>query len=100
MMGALVAGCARGGEKKAMMTEEDTRQAARRFYETLNQAMRTGEMGLLDVILARNVVDHDPTPGMGPGREGIKHAFAEFRVKFPDYRAALDDLIVEGAKPA
>jgi predicted SnoaL-like aldol condensation-catalyzing enzyme len=93
----VAASCARPG---GSMTKEDTRRAARRFYETLNQAMSSGDMGLLDAVLAPSVVDHDPTPGMAPGREGIKRAFAEFRAAFPDYHGSIDDLIVEDDKAA
>jgi len=82
------------------MTDEDTRRAARRFYETLNQALATGDMALLDTVLAPGVVDHNPTPGMAPGRDGIKRAFAELRATFPDYRGSIDDLIADGDKAA
>jgi predicted SnoaL-like aldol condensation-catalyzing enzyme len=82
------------------MTDNDTRRAARAFYETLNRAMSSGDMDLLDEALAPNVVDHNPTPGMAPGREGIKRAFADLRSTFPDYHGSIDDLIVEGGKAA
>jgi predicted SnoaL-like aldol condensation-catalyzing enzyme len=95
---ALAAGCARPGEHS--MTDEDTRLAARRFYETLNEAMRTGNTDLLDGVIAPKAVDHDPLPGMAPGREGIKRAFGEFRAKFPDYHGSVEDLIADGDKAA
>jgi predicted SnoaL-like aldol condensation-catalyzing enzyme len=95
----LVAGCARRPEA-TMTNNEDTRRAARRFYEIVNQAMRTGDMAALDRVIAPAAVDHDPVPGMAPGREGIKRAFADFRATFPDYRADVDDLLVEGDKAA
>jgi ketosteroid isomerase-like protein len=90
---------ARRAPESTVMTE-DTRRAARRFYETLNRALETGDVTLLDPLLAGDVVDHDPTPGMAPGREGVKRAFAELRAAFPDYRGTVEDLIVEGDKAA
>jgi predicted SnoaL-like aldol condensation-catalyzing enzyme len=79
---------------------ENTRQLARRFYEIVNQAMRTGDVGLFDSVLAPTAVDHDPTPGMAPGREGIKRAFAEVQQRFRDYRGEVQDIMVEGDKAA
>jgi predicted ester cyclase len=97
-IGWLVAGCIPQTGEPTMT--EDTKRAARRFYETLNQAVRTGDMALLDSVLAPDVVDHNPTPDMAPGREGIKRAFAEFRATFPDFQTTVDDLIAEGDKAA
>jgi ketosteroid isomerase-like protein len=82
------------------MTNEETRHAAHRFYDTVNEAMRTGNMALFDAVVALQAVDHDPVPGMAPGREGIKRAFAESRAIFLDYRGNVDDVIVEGDKAA
>jgi steroid delta-isomerase-like uncharacterized protein len=80
-------------------TQEPKRLAAR-FYETVNEAVRTGNMALLDALLAPDAVDHNPTPGQGPGREGITLAFAEFRRAFPDMRMAVEDMLAEGDKVA
>src|SRR5258708_4436191 len=85
------AGCARRGGDS--MTNEETRHAAHRFYDTVNEAMRTGNMALFDAVVAPQAVDHDPVPGMAPGREGIKRAFAESRAIFLDYRGNVDDVI-------
>lgn len=78
----------------------DTRRAAHRFYDAVNQAMTSGDMAVFDEVLAPNVVDHNPTPGMAPGRDGIRRAFAELRAAFPDYHATVEDVIVEGNKAA
>lgn len=96
---ALVAGCRRQ-EGRAMPTTEDTRSAVQRFYETLNRALSSGDVSLLDALLAPDVVDHDPIPGMTPGREGVKRAFADLRAAFPDYRGTVEDVVVEGDKAA
>jgi predicted ester cyclase len=45
-------------------------------------------------------VDHNPTPGQAPGREGIKQAFAEFRRAFPDMQMRVEDMLAEGDKVA
>jgi steroid delta-isomerase-like uncharacterized protein len=78
----------------------DSKRAAARFYEQINAAIRTGDVSLLDAVLLPNAVDHNPAPGQGPGREGIKAAFAESREAFPDFRVTVEDMIAEGDKVA
>lgn len=62
--------------------------------------MRTGRFEVLDVALAPDAIDHNPVPGMAPGREGIKKAFAEGRDAFPDQHVTVDDMVAEGDKVA
>jgi predicted ester cyclase len=82
------------------MQTQETKRAAERFYEKVNEAMRTGNVALLDEVLAPDAVDHNPTPGQGPGREGIKKAFAEGRDAFSDMRMTVLDMVAEGHKVA
>jgi predicted SnoaL-like aldol condensation-catalyzing enzyme len=89
----LAIGCARStglGEG-----DEDTRRAALRFYDVVNEVMRSGDTTAFDAVLAPQAVDHDPTPGMAPGREGIKRAFAELRAAYPDYRVAVEYVLAK-----
>jgi steroid delta-isomerase-like uncharacterized protein len=77
---------------------KETKAAARRFYEVLNHALATGDLGALDEVLAPHAVDDNPTPGQASGRDGIKRAFGEFRLAFPDLRLTVEDMIAEGDK--
>ena len=89
----LALGCARStglGEG-----DDDTRRAALRFYDVVNQVMQSGDASAFDAVLAPDAVDHDPTPGMAPGREGIKRAFAELRAAYPDYRVQVEYVLAE-----
>ena len=79
---------------------EQTKADARRFYLHLNRALRTGNLAELDEVLAPDAVDHNPAPGMKPGREGIEAAFAELRLAFPDLAFTVEDVIAEGDKAA
>jgi predicted ester cyclase len=79
---------------------EETRAAARRFYETLNTAMRTGDMSQLEDVVAVDAVDHVPVQGMKPGRAGIVEAFTEMRGEFPDATFTIEDIVAEGDKAA
>lgn len=82
------------------MQGRETKRAAERFYATLNEAMRTGDLALLDEVLAPGVADHDPGPGQSPGREGIEKAFRELRAAFPDMRTTPEDMLAEGDRVA
>jgi predicted ester cyclase len=84
----------------AMSQTEELKRAAARFYETVNAAMRTGNLARLDEVLAPTAVDHNPTPGQTPGRDGIKKAFAEFHAAFPDMQMSVEDMLAEGDKVA
>jgi predicted ester cyclase len=84
---------------KATSTEQ-TRTAARRFYETLNTAMRTVDTSVLDEVVAVDAVDHNPVPNMKPGRAGIAEAFLEMRAWFPDVTFTVEDVVAEGDKAA
>jgi steroid delta-isomerase-like uncharacterized protein len=79
---------------------DQTKANARRFYEHLNRAMRSGDMSELDAVIAPGAVDHDPVPGMKQGLEGIKAAFAEGRPAFPDTVFTVEDVVAEGDKAA
>lgn len=83
-----------------MTHTEEIKRAAARFYERIGEAMRTGDLTLLDDVIAPDAIDHDPVPGQAPGREGIKKAFAEFRSAFPDLRATVEDMVAEGDEVA
>ncbi len=80
------------------MSTEENKAVARRVYETFNTAMRTGNLALLDEVLAADAVDHNPAPGQGPGLEGVKQAFGMFRAAFSDLRFEVEDMIAEGDK--
>jgi steroid delta-isomerase-like uncharacterized protein len=83
-----------------MTQTQDIKRAAARFYEMVNETMRTGNAALLDEVVAPNAVDHNPGPGQAPGRDGIKKAFIEFRSAFPDMRMDVQDMVAEGDKVA
>jgi predicted ester cyclase len=91
---------ARGRTNVDAVRSEQTKADARRFYEHLNRALKTGNIAELDAVIAPGAVDHNPVPGMKQGLEGIKAAFAEGRVSFPDLVFTVEDVIAEGDKAA
>jgi predicted ester cyclase len=52
--------------------------------------------GLADRIFAPDVVDHNPQPGQGPGRDGIKTLIALYHAVFPDLHLTNNDILVSG----
>ena len=73
---------------------ENNETLAREFYEVLN----TGDMELLDKILAPDWAERPLAPGQVPGRDGYKPIVAFFRTAFPDVNFTLEDVIAAGDK--
>lgn len=55
-----------------------------------------GKVELVDQLVAPDFVDHNPTPGFAPNREGLREFVRHFRAAFPDLQLTLEDLICEG----
>jgi len=51
-------------------------------------------------VLTPDTIDHNPSPGQGPGLEGVKQVFKEFVAAFPDFQLTVEDMIAEGDKVA
>jgi predicted ester cyclase len=90
----------KGARQMHAARTEDVKGVARRFYEVLNEAMRTGDLSLLDEVIARDAIDHNPEPGMKQGLEGIKAAFGAARAAFTDLVFTVEDMVAEGDKVA
>lgn len=52
--------------------------------EHLAEHLNAGELDAALQTFAENVVDHDPAPGQGPGREGLRGFFQALATGFPD----------------
>ena len=59
-----------------------------------------GDLLAADDLLAIDLVEHNPLPGQGAGREGHKQVVALFRTAFPDLRVTTEDLVAEGDRVA
>ena len=77
------------------MSIEQNKLVARRFFE---DAYNTGNVDLLDQLLAPTYVDQKAPHGTLPGPEGIKQVISMFRVAFPDLHFAIEDQVAEGDK--
>ena len=82
------------------MSAEETKALVRRGYEAINELLRTGDATALERLAAAEFVDHNPSPGQGPGLRGVVQSFAELRSAFPDAQLSVEDMIAEGDKVA
>ena len=71
----------------------DLKAMMRRFVDEY-QIGRRDEVA--DELLAVDFINHSAPPGLPPGREGVKVLFAMFWSAFPDLRAEIHDMLVEG----
>lgn len=76
---------------------EANKAVVRRFTE---EVWGRGDLAAADEVLAADLIDHYPQPGLGPGREGHKRVVVAFRSAFPDLRVTVEDLVAESDKVA
>jgi steroid delta-isomerase-like uncharacterized protein len=74
------------------MSTKRNKQVARRLYEDV---LNRGEVGVIDEIAAAGYTEHDPLPGQGTGRKGLKDRITMLRVGL-EPRFTLEDVIAEG----
>src|SRR5262249_3910706 len=75
--------------KEMRMTHFDIEGHARKIY----RATETGDVTILDQVLAEDVVEHPLNPGQAPGREGIKQLFGAFSQVIPDLTLTVEDVV-------
>jgi steroid delta-isomerase-like uncharacterized protein len=80
------------------MTTDQNKLQARHVYDVYNQVVRTGNVSLLDEVLAVDGIDHDPASGQAPGIDGVKQTFTMFRTAFPDFYFTTEDQLAENDK--
>lgn len=75
------------------MTTADNKAVFRRFYE---ETWNTGDVGILDKVLAPDFINHEIADGDVSHCELYKRAVIETHLGLPDFALAIDDLIAEG----
>jgi steroid delta-isomerase-like uncharacterized protein len=79
------------------MTTEENKAIARRFAEVLQEFFRTGDVDLMDSVLAENVVKHiSGQPPEAQTLEGFKQLLPALPEAFPDVLFEVENLIAEG----
>lgn len=78
------------------MSGEDYKALTLRLYATIGEVFRTGDVELLDPLLAPDMIDHTPASGPIIGREAGKQLIASFARAFPDTTLNVDLMVAEG----
>jgi predicted ester cyclase len=72
----------------------DVKEMYRRFFEAAWHS-DSPEEGI-DSLMAEDFVDHTPSPGQIPGRDGNKWWVNTIRTAFPDIRGRIENMISDG----
>ena len=75
---------------------ETNKNIARPLYA----ATESGDVSILDSVLAVNAVEHPLNPGQARGREAIKQLFGGFHLIVPDLSITVEDIIADGDRVA
>ncbi|MFN8533185.1 MAG: ester cyclase [Dehalococcoidia bacterium] len=74
------------------MTASANRERMAQFYEKISNRK---EFGVIDDLVAEDVIDHMPLPGMPPGRAGLRVAMEMILGAFPDARFTIHNLTAD-----
>jgi steroid delta-isomerase-like uncharacterized protein len=77
------------------MSIEDYKALTLRLYEAIGEVFRTGNIALLDSLLALDMVDHTAPSGPVIGREPGKQLIATYARAFPDTSLTVDLMVAE-----
>jgi predicted ester cyclase len=85
-----------GGRRRSMSAVEN-KAVARRFVEVLQEFFRTGDVDLMDSVLAKNVVQHlSGQPPETQSLEGFKQILPALPQAFSDVLFEVGNLVAEG----
>jgi steroid delta-isomerase-like uncharacterized protein len=74
------------------MSIEGNKEVVRRYYE---EVLNKGDLDALDELAALDYEEHDPLPGQGTGRAGLRDRVAMLEQGFhPQF--TIEDLVAEG----
>jgi steroid delta-isomerase-like uncharacterized protein len=80
------------------MSAESNKALSRRL---LDEAFNAGNMGVVDEVLAPDVVNHDPAlPAPSVGLDAAKANIQGYRTGFPDLRITIEEQIADGDRVA
>ena len=74
------------------MSEDNKAIASRMALEVFSQ----GKVDVIDEVMAPDLIDHDPQPGLPPGVDGVKMLAAAARQAFPDLEITINNAVAEG----
>ncbi len=71
------------------MSTEQNKKIVERFYDEWNR----GNLDGIGMLLADNVIDHNPQPGQKPGKNGMLEGLRPFFQASPDMQIMLDHMV-------
>ncbi|HVZ38314.1 MAG TPA: ester cyclase [Candidatus Kapabacteria bacterium] len=77
------------------MSLASNKEVARQFVEDI---WGKGDLNLAEQLIAADVVDNNPMPGLPPGRDGHNAMLTIVRAAFPDATFTLDQVVAEDDK--
>ena len=80
------------------MSAEESKAVVQRFNELFVECWRTGDVDVLDEVLAPEFVYH--SPGAPPDLGGFKQSLLMLRAAFPDMSSTVEELFAEDDKVA
>jgi steroid delta-isomerase-like uncharacterized protein len=60
-----------------------------------DQVLNRGRFEMIDDCFADDFVEHNPAPGQGSGRAGVKQRVQALREAFPDVKFVVDEIVGE-----
>ena len=72
----------------------ENKAVAQKSYDVIN----SNALDSLDALIAVNVNDHNPSPGVAPGLAGTKQTLSMYHAVFSDLRVTAEDMIADGDK--
>jgi steroid delta-isomerase-like uncharacterized protein len=76
-----------------MLVNEDYKALNKRFNE---EVFNQKNMASFEELVADDIVDHEPIPGLPSGKEGVRQFLQMMWSAFPDMTATIEDEAVEG----
>jgi steroid delta-isomerase-like uncharacterized protein len=71
----------------------DIKESQQRFVEEIQNQ---GRIEVVDELIAEDMVDHTPFPGLPADREGARQTFEAIRAAFPDHDAEVVHMVADG----
>jgi steroid delta-isomerase-like uncharacterized protein len=65
-------------------------------HRFIDEFQTNGRVSVAEELLADDFVDHTPFGSFAPTRDGVIELFAMLRAAFPDLRADVHDMLVDG----
>jgi steroid delta-isomerase-like uncharacterized protein len=82
-------------QKGNPMASEDYKALTLRLYETIGEVFRSGDIALLDPLLAPDMIDHTKPSEPAIGREPGKQLIATYARAFPDTTLTVELMVAE-----